>query len=419
MKRSSTAVKPCALLWDESFLWGIMSFNALKSARLPFDVVRSEDIRGGVLNGYGMLFVPGGWASNKIKSLGDNGVHEIRKFVEGGGNYLGFCGGAGLATLDGIGLLNISRIPTKSRVPSYSGKSEFRIVGHPMWTGFSGKHPIFHVWWPSQFSISGDDISVLAAYDGPCDDSFSSDLNVGDVRKLVGNWDSLEKAYGINLDPERLRNQPAVVEGRCGKGRVLLSLVHFDTPDDKDGARVLKNIWRLLAGEGSPERSDSPISALRPSSCEGCRSDDLDKLKIAAEELISFGERNFLWFWRNPLLIQWRRGIRGLEYCTLYGMIKAISKHLDRIPADEPSLQGQIGDVLELLLTFKEKAQKLLLLERNSLQDGLRITYEKSDNPEIVQLRSELFSTSKSYGGMFKQLLDRIDSLLYPLLKNV
>ena len=37
-----------------------------------------------------------------------------------GGSYLGFCGGAGLATMDGMGLLNVKRKPTKERVPSLS-----------------------------------------------------------------------------------------------------------------------------------------------------------------------------------------------------------------------------------------------------------------------------------------------------------
>lgn len=45
MNQSSDSLKPCALLWDESFLWGLTAFEALKAAGLPFDLVRSEDIR--------------------------------------------------------------------------------------------------------------------------------------------------------------------------------------------------------------------------------------------------------------------------------------------------------------------------------------------------------------------------------------
>jgi hypothetical protein len=63
--------KPCALLWDESFLWGLMARRALTEAGLPFDLLRSEDIRAGALSRYRMLFVPGGWASNKMDALGE------------------------------------------------------------------------------------------------------------------------------------------------------------------------------------------------------------------------------------------------------------------------------------------------------------------------------------------------------------
>ncbi|HTZ18483.1 MAG TPA: BPL-N domain-containing protein [Dissulfurispiraceae bacterium] len=415
MQKSSTADRHCALLWDESFLWGIMSFRALKAAGLPFDLVRSEDIRNNVLHNYRMLFVPGGWASNKIAALGNGGIEAIRRFVEAGGNYLGFCGGAGLATLDGIGLLNIRRVPTKDRVPSFSGRLRFSLISHAIWDESLNKPDrTFHVWWPSQFSIVGPPANILAAYEEALPDSFSSDLNVGDVNKLSGGWESLERTYGINLDPARLYGQPAVVEGNFGKGKVVLSLIHFDTPGDENGMAVLKGLWKYLAGA---EAKGCEIKRE-----EGCRNPAPPDFRIfgllaAAEDLIACGDRNFLWFWRNSMLLQWRRGIRGLEYCTLYGMIKTVAEHSYRIAEDTVSFQKQIDEILNILLPFKHKAEKLLLLERKALQDGNHITYEKSDDPAIMQLRSELFANSKSYGGMFKHLLDSIDKMLYSLLR--
>ena len=93
-----------------------------------------------------------------------------------------------------------------------------------------------------------DDITVLATYGEAIRDAFSADLNVGDTT-ANGGWAELEKAYAINLDPARLRNEPAVIEGVSGKGRVILSLIHFDTPDDNNGSIVLGNLWKYLAGE--------------------------------------------------------------------------------------------------------------------------------------------------------------------------
>ena len=141
-----------------------MAFSALKSAGLPFDLVRSEDIRNGILHDCSMLFVPGGWASNKLKALGEEGIREVRNFVGGGGSYLGFCGGAGLATLDGIGLLNISRVPTKDRIPSFSGRIEIHLDNHTIWSGLDRTAAVFNAWWPSQFSINDPSVNMIAKY---------------------------------------------------------------------------------------------------------------------------------------------------------------------------------------------------------------------------------------------------------------
>jgi hypothetical protein len=451
--RHSLLKSKIAFLWDESFLWGLMAYKALKTNRLPFELIRSEDIREGRLHNYAMLFVPGGWASNKLRALGEEGVRGIQEFVRNGGSYLGFCGGAGLATLDGIGLLNIKRRPTKNRVPSFSGKIRLNITEHPLWSGIAD--PVFHAWWPSQFIADDKNIKILATYGTPLPDSFSSDLNVGDVERN-GNWADMENIYRINLDPQRLLNEPAIVEGKAGSGRVILSLIHFDTPDDANGATVLRNLWESLANvsNGSPitgnEKDSNELSVMRnevkdkdsslithhsslplDSSLVTHHSLLVSELESSVDELISLGIRNFLWFWKNPMLLQWRRGIRGLEYCTLYILIKEIAFFytsglpMGRRPrspwvvdqASALSVEDGLRKIKELLIPFIDRAKQLLIMERFAVQNG-HITYEKCDDPGIQKIRNELFSNSKSYGGKFKELLDEIDRLLYSLLKQ-
>ncbi len=401
-----------AFLWDESFLWGLMAHKALKGLRLPFDLVTAEEIQAGGLAGYRMLFVPGGWASNKGKKLGEAGIRAIQDFVSGGGSYLGFCGGAGLATgaKGGMGLLNVMRRPTSERVPSFSGRIELNISEHPIWKGLAV--PIFHAWWPSQFIVGDNGVNVLATYGAALPDAFSSDLNVGDT-EACGGWKKFEDIYRINLDPRRLVKEPSIIEGTYGKGKVILSLIHFDTPGDLNGEQALVNLWEYLAGERAEAEaqnynkksfSHDPVGAIHELPLQNLCSD-----------LIALGERNFLWFWRTPMLLQWRRGVRGFEYNTLYIMMKEILELMASREAGAASYVPALGKIKELLVPFIEKAERLLVLERHAMQDG-HITYERCDDDEIRAIRLVLFSDSKSYGGMFKALIDEVDTLLFSLI---
>jgi putative intracellular protease/amidase len=434
-----------AFLWDESFIWGLMAYEALKKNNLPFELIRSEDIKQKGLNSYSMLFVPGGWASNKLKALGDEGIAEIKRFVKNGGNYLGLCGGAGLATMDGIGLLGIKRKPTKDRVPSFSGRISLSINKHQIWEGLdNADNKKFHAWWPSQFVVQDNRIKILAAYGEPMPDAFSSDLCIGDVLNSGRDWSELESIYKINLNPSKLIGEPAVVEGIYGKGKIILSLIHFDTPEDIAGHAVLKNMWKYLSGEvldtdnlinkNTPptttagDFTNTPLSSKNEAGGHlGGLTESvsiISELFDAAKDLISFGERNFLWFQRNPMFFQWRRGVRGLEYCNLYMLIKKINDLLHShnkykyIYHFTENLHSKLFKIRGAFLPFYTKAKKLLLMERLAMQNG-HITYEKCDEQLIQSLRLELFSASKSYGGMYKRLIDDIDRLLFDLIQSI
>ena len=401
-----------AFLWDESFLWGVMAYKAFQAAGLSFELLRAVDIRNGALADYRALFVPGGWASNKAKALGEEGIDAIRQFVYHGGNYVGFCGGAGLATQNGIGLVPVTRRPTKERVPSFSGRIRLISQGHDLWKGID--EPIYHAWWPSQFVVD-ESVKVLATYGEALPDAFSSDVNVGDGTS-TGSWKDLEAAYRINLDPKRLIGEPAIIEGTYGKGTVLLSLVHFDTPGDGNGAAVLGNIGRYFGCiVGSSDAIEPRLQC--GSDLVSALDNGMVDIRQATDGLIGLGLRNFLWFWRNPMLLQWRRGVRGLEYCTLSVMVNEVAALLEKRDglSTLPDVARRIQRIRTLAQPFTDKARELLLRERFAMQNE-HITYERCQDPKIVSLRDELFSRSKSYGGVFKELIDEIDQLLCQIL---
>jgi hypothetical protein len=429
---------PGALLWDESFLWGVMAWRALREAGLPFDLLRAADIREGGLCGYRMLFVPGGWASNKISALGERGREEIRRFVAAGGSYLGICGGAGMATEDGLDLLPIRRRPSVDRVPSFSGRIRLSCTGHRIWQDV--ETPVFCAWWPSQFRITDPNVHVLARYEDPQKDAFSSDINVVDGE--ISGWSDLEQRYGILLDPARLCGEPAAVEGRFGRGRVILSLVHFDTPGDRNGAAVLKNLWTYLPSDGSvcvETGTGTGGGGFDPDlpQAEGFPGPDpsqevfgvVGEIQAAVADLLDTGVRNFLWYWRNPLFLHWRRGVRGLEYSTLAVMVAEIRKRLDHDGFGSPEVRTVLSesmnpvrlypDLVEIrrrIVPFVARAQRLLVRERFYMQKA-PLPPLVCDDEEIRRLRQELFGSTMSHGGEFKQLIDAVDCLLYKLIR--
>jgi len=368
-----------------------------------------------------MLYVPGGWASQKLFALEDRGQKEIRRFVEEGGSYLGICGGAGMATEDGIGLLPIRRKPTTERVPSVSGPVRLSLAGHRSWQEVDT--PIFFAWWPSQFRAADQSTRVLACYEEVLPDAFSSDIPVADG--CIIGWSALEGRYGILLDPARLHGEPAIMEGHFGRGKVFLSLIHFDTPGDRNGAAVLRNIWDYLAGWSSESPVRRARSRKRPLPDSAELRDVIDGIKTAVSDLISTGSRNFLWYWRNPLLLQWRRGVRGLEYGTLAVMTEEIVKRLrgtggrqaHASSLDLLRLREDISEIRNQLIPFVEKAKRLVIRERFYMNTAPLSSVECAD-PEINRLRLELFGSAMSHGGDFKTLIDPIDRLLFNLIRD-
>jgi hypothetical protein len=247
----------------------------------------------------------------------------------------------------------------------------------------------------------------------------------------------LEEYYGINLDPGRMLNEPAVIRGTYGRGTVLLSLVHFDSPGDACGKVVLGNLWNSLGERGNPKAAQDavfhaqdarpvPLVAARPALVH-----EVNDLKQKIDGLIELGVRNFLWFRQGPFLLHWRRGVRGLEYCTLKVMMDELARLVTgpgtappygAAPTTESELEkrsaateADFAEIGKILVPFLEDARLLLLRERRAMLRE-KLTFEHSADPHIRAIRERLFSTSKSHGGLFKQVIDRMDSLLFSLL---
>jgi len=423
-----------ALLWDKSFLWGFLAVSTLRDLGFSFDLLTATDVRAGALTDYQLLVVPGGWASLRSEELGVGGREELRRYVYRGGAYLGICGGAGLALQvdEGLALVPVARKPITERLPNFSGSIRVRQASsHPLWWSLQGEE-VFQVWWPSQFDlVEPNDIKILGRYGRPESDFYVSDLKVAETLAAGRDWGKFEEAYQINLDPERLINEPAVLEGKYGEGRVLLSYPHLETPGDAAGNTALFNIWYDLLNNpfvGAGGDSDK-VSPLTIKEVDGKGLERIGEIAREARMLVALGERHNLWSWRNSWLLQWKRGVRGAEFGTISVLLNGLVDELERtgavaIVSHTPVIVGmgeQFDSLEELWRLFQHKSRALLEEEGRGLNGENDINTGKL-TPRLRTLQEEIFNCvhcygSKSYGGLYRLLLDQIDSLLLGALR--
>jgi hypothetical protein len=328
-------------------------------------------------------------------------------------------------------------MPLSKRLPSASGLIYVSgALSHPAWKNIPARIPV-SVWWPSQFQLdpepagfptSGQAI-CLANYTSPGEGFQVADLRVCDVEEGAG-WGELEKAYGINLDPARIESHPAIIEIEKGKGRLILSYAHLETPGDNWGNRLFFNILNYM-DKVSPGLHDErqARNGEQETICVPCcpPAPGISNAKQAAADLIAFGEANLLWNWRKPWLLNWRRGIRGLEYGTLYVALCYMAELEQKLPAGSdqgrgPCMYGQnwpkmTEELEDKTLEFCALAKRLLFEERIAAGTGTVSKLGKVSE-KVDRLRSSLFGHRMNYGGLCGALFDLIDRMLLQLIRD-
>ena len=422
-----------AILWDESYLWGLITYWSCKSARIPFDLLLSAEILTGSLDHYDLVIVPGGWATQKGKALGEDGRKKLKHFVESGGSFLGFCGGAGLG-LDvehGLSLLPVTRKKAGNRLVNFSGGVLLTrsAPAHPLWHHLNAPAD-FYVWWPSQFEISNSaSVTSIASYEDSFTDFRVSDLSVKDIKLWKTGWEEWESVYGINLNPEILWGEPAIIEGKCGRGRVVLSYVHLDTPNHRNSQAALKNLCLYLCNSPA-DPAERFNEAPPPSRSRDSVRTDAEVIKTAlrikrrTSEFYNFGYRNFFWSWRTPWLLQWKRGLRGLEYTTLLVMSGELTRRILGKPEQHTNVctehwKNKFFKFEAMLEGFMNEAAILLGKERLiSEKSPGPLCKLSSPNEEVRLLRNKLFGNKMSFGGHYRELISVLDELLVTVLRT-
>lgn len=388
-----------ALFWDESHLWGLLLWHFLKHCQADFCVLSGEDIAKGQLNQLKpkWLIVPGGWASLKYEKLGYKGQEHLKKYLNEGGNYLGFCGGAGLALTSPktLGLCPLKRKKFEERLPNFSGDIWCKVHA-------TGETLLFPVWWPSQFEWSNahPDLKIIASYQYPGKDFWVSDLKLENLdAKEINNWQEL---YAINLDPKSLKEEPCIIQGKVGKGQYILSYPHLETPNSPSANQFLQNLLKL------------PLKKIPDLDLFASPNPDntfLAEIFQQLKNLIRIGEENFLVIKRRKWLLAWRRGIPGSYFNSLLGLLYL----LQNMPPN--FLSARTKDKLNKdFQQFYLLSQKFILKERYLLSKRPSSPLKSSD-PDQQRLKNQLFGSFPGYGGLYKELITPLDSLALQKIK--
>lgn len=441
------------ILWDASHIWGLMAWRALRALGVPSRLVKAKEIAEGALHGKPghpggarLLLVPGGSARRKAALLGSAGRAAVRDFVRGGGSYLGFCGGAGLALSHareehGLGLCPWRRAPYAQRfqhlisghvlatVPDAgAGRPECApprdMAAHAAWAPLPAAPISLPVWWPGRFAPGPGDVTPLATGIAPDADLWLADLPLAGVPPHV--LETWRVCYGVDLSPDFLAGQPLVVSGAFGAGRYLLSYSHLETPESPAANAWLADILRGL-GACAPRAATVPAWRLEttggeppspaPSAHDPAALARHARARISA--LLDLGVEHHLFFRRTPWLWGWRAGLPGMACNNLlaaFAELEELARRAEAAPAPcearERLRQGLGPRFSGLVALFAEGAEGWLMASRlaamlaPSLPDAV-------DGRGLAHQRAALFGHPMRGGGLAEELLQIAEECLY------
>jgi len=192
---------------------GVVSVSA-RARQIPGTVVtalKPEAVGAADLSGYDLIIFSGGSGSAQAKAIGEAGRQNVRRFVEGGGGYLGVCAGAYLACAGfdwGLGILNAKTVSNKWQRGRGTMEIELAAAGRPLLGDVKGRFFIRYANGPiiQPLGRAGLEPYQVAAF----------------FRTEIANNGT---PVGV------MKDSPAIVYSTFGKGRVMTISPHSeDTP---------------------------------------------------------------------------------------------------------------------------------------------------------------------------------------------
>jgi hypothetical protein len=182
--------------------------------------------------------MPGGSGYDRYPQLGEEGFEKIRNYIREGGSYYGICAGIALALND----------PKRLRLIPYTREK------NPLRGGFSAA---------VEFNARAEEILGVKGtryfryHDGPL--PAKGDPIPDSEYEVLATFDSHVMQKGKAVTP--MHGMPAVIYGRYGKGKVLVSVMHpeyFPSTHDVLGAGFKPLVGRSITFT-YPKKSSRPL----------------------------------------------------------------------------------------------------------------------------------------------------------------
>ena len=200
--------------------------------------LNAADVQAGKLAGYDVLVMPGGSGYDRYPQLGEEGFEKIRKYIRDGGCYYGICAGIALALND----------PKRLRLIPYTREK------NPLRGGFSAAVE-FNARAEELLGVKGT--RYFRYHDGPI--PAKGDPVPDSECEVLATFDSHVMQKGKAVSP--MYGMPAVIYGRYGKGKVLVSVMHpeyFPSTHDVLGAGFKPLVGRSITFT-YPKKSARPL----------------------------------------------------------------------------------------------------------------------------------------------------------------
>jgi len=209
-----------------------------ESAGFEVKPITAKQIRDGALKDFDLLIHPGGSASKQGETLGEKGRDTVKKFVEGGGGFIGICAGAYLAS---------------TQYKWSLGVLDAQVIDGAHWARGEGDVKL-------RLSSAGQ--KALQLEKETCRIHFENGPLLGPGKKDdIDDYEPLaifeSEMRKNDAPPGIMKGTTAIARGKFGKGRVVCFSPHPEKTPGREKFLQSAVRWAARLNESQPQRGES------------------------------------------------------------------------------------------------------------------------------------------------------------------